>query len=546
MPCLCLKQQIDNIEDKIDRWSTLGKQCRQVSHETIQICNDTQAQHKSMIDFATLIQSTLESGFGTTGNKDDGSTRDSAVMLNTIKELTSEDKVAAAMNVATGLTDVAKRCVEKSTQLTDLMEQGVDELPKFIKRAINKREIDIDNDGIPDGVDGGELKRSLEKDVNDVQACIDGIEHFNLKTALKVGMQAFVQLAEKAKRCRGLFDTVQKFASDVVVVTNAFDKEKRSDHNPLTTMRDAAKSMLRIIRSSALMKLLSEGAGKLLNAITRLFQVISSKVTKLWSALAYAKDCMLECLHPIQLAKELCTKTKETALNLIGKSATVSRQLNAATHFDMKAIRSLIQDGEIQKMIELASRIDDEVIECTTQSLKMIDRVKEGFGNLPPMLTADMDPIAAGRSMDDPDLPDIENDILEFESTSRALDEADLVNAPNAGIRGFTDVSQTTEKCLKMLTTLETFADKCDKTIASFVSVWDLESATNKINDMCRVVNLGELMKKYANQIQRLLQVMIKYMKGAIKKFSNVNKMVLPQGPAKLVGKMADTFKFCQ
>ena len=56
---------------------------------------------------------------------------------------------------------------------------------------------------------------------------------------------------------------------------------------------------------------------------------------------------------------------------------------------------------------------------------------------------------------------------------------------------------------------------------------------------MCRMVTLGELMERYANQIQRLMQAMIKYMRTALKKFSK--SKLLPN--VETIGKVLDNSK---
>lgn len=109
--------RIDNIEEKVNRWSIIGEECRQISHETVQICQETQTQRQAMIDFASEIQSTLESGFGSSV---DGTTAKGVVgssgasILSTIKDLTDDGKIRAAMSIASGLSDIATKCVDKS------------------------------------------------------------------------------------------------------------------------------------------------------------------------------------------------------------------------------------------------------------------------------------------------------------------------------------------------------------------------------------------------------------------------------------------------
>lgn len=271
--------RIDNIEEKVNRWSIIGEECRQISHETVQICQETQTQRQAMIDFASEIQSTLESGFGSSV---DGTTAKGVVgssgasILSTIKDLTDDGKIQAAMSIASGLSDIATKCVDKSNQLSELMEEGIDELPRFMKRGITKKGHDDNdrsiNDTRDDNNDGGddeavefddddaaELIQGLERDVNDVQTCIEEIRHFNLRTALQVGMKAFVQLTDKAKRSQALFDKIEKYANDAYVVTHSFKRDNMKVTKAFSTVRNVTKSMMSIIRSTSLMRIVAEG-----------------------------------------------------------------------------------------------------------------------------------------------------------------------------------------------------------------------------------------------------------------------------------------------
>lgn len=533
-------EKIDNIEEKVNRWSDIGKQCRQISHETVQICQETQIQRQAMIDFASDIKSTLEAGFG---NDDDiveddrGLGENGAAILSTIKDLTDGHKVREAMNIATGLNDITTKFIEKSNDLSDLMDQGIEELPRFMKTAITNKSRDInetrdDQDGADESVtfddnDAAELIHGIESDVQDVQTCIDEIRHFNLATALKVGMKAFVQLADKANRSQALFTKIEKYANEVYVVTHSFKRETMLSTKAFSTVKNVTKSMMSVIRSTSLIRVVSEGAKNLLKAIVHLFEVISNEVSKLWSSLAFAKDCMMKCIQHVLDAKQLCAKAKNTALELIGKSSIVARKLQSASELDFGAIRSLALDGEIQDTMDLATNIDNEVLECTTQVVNMIQVVTNGFQKLPEMITSEIDMKEAGtRDHEDDDeffrsIPTVDDDVLDFESRSRSLDDDDVLSASNASVRGFSDISENTVgKCIRMVETLEAFAEKCNETITSFMSVWNLNSAAKKIDEMCRIINIGELMKQIAGRIQRLASAMKQYMKAVINKFT--------------------------
>jgi hypothetical protein len=56
-----------------------------------------------------------------------------------------------------------------------------------------------------------------------------------------------------------------------------------------------------------------------------------------------------------------------------------------------------------------------------------------------------------------------------------------------------------------------------------FLGVWTLESTKDKIIEMCRLVNLGEMIKQFAAQIKTLLMSIIVLMRAAIDKFKNID-----------------------
>lgn len=84
---------------------------------------------------------------------------------------------------------------------------------------------------------------------------------------------------------------------------------------------------------------------------------------------------------------------------------------------------------------------------------------------------------------------------------------------------GFAGVSSKVGVCRDMLDSVDGFSGSCLKTIDAFINVWDLESATTKIQEMCRLVNLGELMQQFAQQIKRLIFAVIELMNASITTF---------------------------
>ena len=474
--------------------------------ETMEICASTQSKRQQMIDFADEIIATLK-------KLPDG---DSSI-LDTIKDLTDGDKVMAAKELASGLDVAAKDCVKKSIEMIDAMDDGIDALPQPLQDMIEKVDDDDDDD---DNKDDMNLIKDVEKDLQDVKTCITEMQSLNLVTGLKVGVQAFTQLADKAKRSRSLFDKVSDFASEIVQITKAYHDMQVKDIVP------KSKKLLRCLRLTDVIRQLAQAAGKLIEIIIELFQVMAQRISKLWEALAFAKDCMQDCLVHVKEAKQLCMDAKDRSMNLLNKSKAIKTQLVSVGDVNMKsikAVKELSSGGEIQEAIDLAKSMDDLVLECSSKTTAMVDRVVEGFANIPDILTEGIEPAKDGKQDDDPEPVDVEKDIAELETAKKAIESANVVSAARAGVKGFSGVSDKATSCSDMLRLVQKFASDCFAVIESFMGAWDLEAATKKIMEMCRLVSLGELIKKFASQIKRLAIAMIDLMKTSATKFSNLD-----------------------
>uniref|UniRef100_A0A7S3L528 Uncharacterized protein n=1 Tax=Amphora coffeiformis TaxID=265554 RepID=A0A7S3L528_9STRA len=492
--------------EAMEKVKSIAGRTETAAKETMEICESTQTKREQMISFADEILSTLKSLPG-----------QDAFILDTIKELTDGEKVLAAKELASGLDVAAQECVKKSIEMIDTMDEGVDSLPQMLQDMIEKEHDEDDDDD--DDIDTSIIK-DVEKDLEDVKTCIKSIQTLNLVTGLQVGVQAFTQLADKAKRSRSLFDKVGDFASDIVDITKSFHEMNVKD----VVMK--SKELLKCLRLTDVMRQLAQAAGKLINVLIDLFQSLAERISKLWAALAFAKDCMQDCLEHVKEARQLCVDAKDRSLGLLHKSMAIKDQLDSIGDINMKTIQSvreLSSGGEIQEAIDLAKNMDDLVLDCTGKTTAMVDRVVEGFSNIPDILTEGIEPSTAGKQESDPEPVDVEADIQELETAKQAIESASVVKAARAGVAGFSGVSLKANSCNDMLELVQTFATDCFSTIESFMGAWDLESATNKIMEMCRLVSLGELMKQFASQIKRLAIAMIDLMKASATKFKSLD-----------------------
>ena len=395
------------------------------------------------------------------------------------------------------------------------MDQGVDSLPQILQDMIEKDDGQDDEDDLDLS-----LIQDVERDLVDVKTCITSIQSLNLVTGLKVGVEAFRQLADKAKRSRSLFDKVSDFAGQIVGITKAYHVMQVRD------IVSKSKQLLRCLRLTDVMRKLAEAAGKLIQTLINLFQVLAERISKLWAALAFAKDCMMDCLGHVKEARQLCINAKDRSRNLLEKSMAIKDQLDSVRDINMKSIntvRQLALGGDIQEAIDFATSMDDLVLECSGKTTAMVDRVVEGFSNIPDILTEGIEPSSAGKQESDPEPVNVEEDIADLETAAKAIESANVVSAAQAGVAGFSGVSAKATTCKDMLDLVQKFASDSFSAIESFMGAWDLESATQKIMEMCRLVSLGELIKQFASQIKRLAIAMIRLMKTSATKFKSLD-----------------------
>lgn len=403
------------------------------------------------------------------------------------------------------------------------MENAMDALPDPLQKAIDtalSEKPPPQGDETAAATDPSSHLTTMDRDIADVQQCLTAIGELNLMTALKVGMQALEQFSLKAKVSRDMFDSISGYAREIADITDAFvnmDFKKIILHK--------VKAIWKCLKLSTLIKSLAEGLGRLIQLVVDLFEATSSKVAGLWKALAFAKDCMKDCIEHALQATGLCNNAKSKSANLIEQSVRVKDllldmgDLNAGS---LPAFRDLADGEEIRTAISIATEMDDIVLECATKAMAMVDRVREGFSNLPPMVT---EGIAenAGVSDRDPEPANVEDNIVDLEASREAINNANIVAAVNVGSAGFSNVSDIVGIAKELLVMLQEFAETCMKTIESFMGVWDIQSAIDRIQEMCRIVKLGEMMKQFADQIKRLLLAVIELMTAAIDKFKSID-----------------------
>ena len=273
------------------------------------------------------------------------------------------------------------------------------------------------------------------------------------------------------------------------------------------------------------MKQFAEQCGRLIRFILDLFHETTSKLSCLWAALAFAKDCLMDCLGYASEAKQLCQETVDKGNTLMDTSNGIKGKLEGLglDPSAITAIKELMQGDEVRSCIDLAQNMDDLVKACIEKVLQMINRVQEGFENLPDILKDGIgDTAEYGAEDDDPEPANVETDVNDLEACRGEIEGSNLMDAVDAGKRGFSGVSDKVDVSRGMLETSEGFADRCTETIDSFNGTWDLKVSGNKIKEMCRIVMLGTMMEQFANQIMNLVMAILGVLNAIMDKLTNL------------------------
>jgi hypothetical protein len=402
------------------------------------------------------------------------------------------------------------------------MEEAMDALPDPLQNLLDSalKEKSETEETPTASKDRGGLSNqitSLDEDIGEVKECLQAIGDLNLVTALQVGMRAMEQLSRKAHTSRQMFGSLSDYAKEIADITDAF---ANLDFGKIILHK--VKAIWKCLKLSGLMKALAEGLGSLIQLVVDLFEATSSKVAGLWKALAYAKDCMKDCIEHAMQARGLCKHAKTRSMDL---------ELNSGS---FRALKDLADGDEIRSAIAIASELDDIVLDCASKAVAMIDRVREGFENLPSIVTegiTDDD----GVQDDDPDPADVEQNVKDLEANREEINNATVVEAIQVGSRGFSNASDQVTNTKDLIQMVRSFAENCMAVLQSFMGVWDLPTAIQRVQEMCRIVKVGQMMKQFADQIKRVILAVIDFLQTTIEKFQSMDIGDMAQGAVELV-----------
>lgn len=489
-----------------------GRRCHENARSTVELCGNTVTKAREMVEFGLEIKSTLTS---MQGNMD-------ASALATIKDLIDGDKMKSAMRLAGEMNGLALECVDKSTGMIDSMNEAIDKLPDIVERRIENKMEKAAEKGAREG--DPELP-DIQPDVDELDRCITAIREVNLVTVFDAGMNAFNGLTAKGDVCKEMFSAIKDFATSIVEVSQAIQDFELT--KMIGKMRSLARDIWRCLRLGDLIKAFAERVGKLVKWIINLFKMANEKLSMIWGALAHAKDVMADVVHYVMEAMGLCDEAKQKSDQLIETSKEIKGHMRNMDNFNSSTIASLkdLADGsEIRLMIDLATSMDDIVLEAVKKVIAMVKKVTEAFTNLPDVITEGIsDMMEAGKADNDPDPVDVEQDVRDLESQKTDIENAGALQTIQASRTGFGNAEDKISKTREMIQQSRGFAASCNDNIEDFMGSWDIQKAMGKLIEMCRLVKLGEMLQQFAEQIRRLVKAVVAVLQSLRNKFKNMD-----------------------
>lgn len=521
-----------------------GSAVYETSRETSDLCNTTIDKASEVVAFGLELKETLD-GLSADGTLD-------ASKFEVIKDLVDGDRIRAATALAAELGGLALQCVDKSQDMMEAIEQGIDTLPDIIEDRIEDKMGRAAEKG---GKEGDPDLPDVETHSRELETLVADVDSVNLFTVMSSGKLAFDGLRSKGEVCQGMFTTVREFSEDVSQVSDAIRNFKLG--LDFGAMKDLVGNAWRCLRLSSLIKLFAEEVGKLIQWIVSLFKKASEKLGSIWGALANAKDVLKDCIQYVVECIRLCNDAKDRSGELCDVSAEIREHLLNIVTLDSDAIASIkdLSDGdEIRKAIKLATTMDDIVKECVTHILETIQKVSGAIMSMPDVLKEGIDEggdeggtraISLGVDDDDDTPPaggvDINSDVEELDGMRSAIEEANIFESVQKSADGFDGVKAKIGLCGDMIITSRGFADTCNTSIESFGGAWDLESAQHHILELFEIVSLGKLIKHFAESIMKLVRANIALMEAVRQKFKDID--FVPDEIEDLVDDIGDGLK---
>mmetsp|Transcript_10475 Transcript_10475/g.22747 ORF Transcript_10475/g.22747 Transcript_10475/m.22747 type:complete len:336 (+) Transcript_10475:140-1147(+) len=247
------------------------------------------------------------------------------------------------------------------------------------------------------------------------------------------------------------------------------------------------------------------------------------------------KQAGAECHSAARETSTICTTTTSKAGQLVAfglemKSALDGFSDGIDTH-DFAAIGNVLASDKMRGALSLASEMDDLAIECTKQSVKMIDTIDTGIETLPDILEKNLDKRMEnakqkGSKEGDPDIPNLEEDVRSLQDVTRGVQGANLLNAIDSFQNAFEGISTKGKLCEEMFTTMREFADDVAG-VSEAIENFKLGKMVGHIRDLVksiwRCLRLSDLIRAFAKAVEQLISWIIKVIQALIEKIQSVD-----------------------
>eukprot|EP00521_Asterionellopsis_glacialis_P013212 CAMPEP_0195300726 /NCGR_PEP_ID=MMETSP0707-20130614/28016_1 /TAXON_ID=33640 /ORGANISM="Asterionellopsis glacialis, Strain CCMP134" /LENGTH=308 /DNA_ID=CAMNT_0040363499 /DNA_START=65 /DNA_END=988 /DNA_ORIENTATION=- len=242
------------------------------------------------------------------------------------------------------------------------------------------------------------------------------------------------------------------------------------------------------------------------------------------------KNAGRECHTAAKETSTMCTTTTTKSIQLLSFGVEMKSALDGLNNgIDVQhiaSLRNVLNRDKMSNALDLASEMDDLALSCAQQSAKMIDTIDSGIQTLPNILGKNLDrrlehAKEKGGKDSDPELPDLEQDLVALEETAKGVRSSNPLSAIETFQKAFDGISANSTRCKDMFTTMKDFADDVagvSDTINQFKMGNVVGRVRELVKDIWRCLRLSDLIRSFAKAVETLIKRIIDVIKALIEK----------------------------
>ena len=248
------------------------------------------------------------------------------------------------------------------------------------------------------------------------------------------------------------------------------------------------------------------------------------------------KNAGSNCHAAARDTSAICAQTISKASKLVGLGLEMKAALDGLADGkidaqDMTAIATLVGSDKVGTALSLATEMDDLALSCARQSVTMIDTIDAGIETLPDLFEKNLNKRMEnarekGSKEGDPDVPNLESDVRSLEDISKSVQNANPISAVDSFQRAFDGISTQSRRCEELFGVIQKFADDVSgvsSSIENFKLGKMVGHVRELIRDIWRCLRLSDLIRAFAEAVEKLINVMVKLIQAVLAKIQSLD-----------------------